>query len=382
MNELNNLYNEYERTRPFAPLFTATKYGFEWSEKDGCLFYPENYLSSSRSELLARINPDLPMRICIDGAEISAAAKELPNAILVLCGERDWAEKAICEIAPFTPGDMLSRCITHRQLGDFLPYGDRSTRWFDVMRKSALPAAPKTRQKVEKAYALFKEDLSRSLFLAILRRYLLSSDALIPSIQMSEQYFTPLYRHLANETFIDCGGFIGDTLAEYLKIKNNAPFKEYIVFEPDETNHKKLSDFVATLSPELQKKISVHKLGVSRENETFKFSGGEGSNSYIGDDGEIEVNCVAMDDFLSDKEPTFIKMDLQGHEAFALLGGKEIISRHKPVLAISVYHFVQDLWELPLLMKSFYTEYEFFLRAYRPEEEYICYAVPQERIKN
>lgn len=379
MNDIESLYTEYERTRPLSSLFTAAKYGFEWREKDGCLFYPDNYLSHSRSELLGRINLGIPTHVCSNAEDIASAAKELPNALLVLCGERDWAEKAICGIAPFTPGNMLSRCITHRQLGDFLPYGDRSTRWFDVIRRSALPAAPKTRQKVEKAYALFKEDLSRTLFLAILRRYLLSSDALIPSIQMSEQYFTPLYSHLSNETFIDCGGFIGDTLEEYLKIKNNDTFKEYIVFEPDETNHKKLCDFVATLSPELQKKISVHKLGVSRENETFKFSGGEGSNSYIGDDGEIEVNCVAMDEFLADKEPTFIKMDLQGHEAFALLGGKELISRHKPVLAISVYHFVQDLWELPLLMKSFYPEYEFFLRAYRPEEEYICYAVPSGR---
>lgn len=31
-------------------------------------------------------------------------------------------------IAPHIPEDLLARSITHRQLGDFLPYGDKRTR--------------------------------------------------------------------------------------------------------------------------------------------------------------------------------------------------------------------------------------------------------------
>lgn len=73
-------------------------------------------------------------------------------------------------------------------------------------------------------------------------------------------------------------------------------------------------------------------------------------------------------------------MDLQGHEAYALYGAKKIIETFHPVLAISVYHYVHDLWELPLMMKHFYSGYSFFLRAYKHEEEYICYAVPNDRI--
>lgn len=61
-----------------------------------------------------------------------------------------------------------------------------------------------------------------------------------------------------------------------------------------------------------------------------------------------------MDEILSDKKPTFIKMDLQGHEAYALFGAKKIIETFHPVLAISVYHYVHDLWELPLMMKRLF----------------------------
>lgn len=385
MDALENLYAQYEATRPISPLFTAAKYGFEWSLQDGCIFYPDNYLARSRRELLARIDPDIPAIICAespDGRELGDAAARLPRALLVLCGAREWAEAQIPVIAQHLPEELLARSIIHRQLGDFLPYGDKRTRWFDVIRKSALPAAPKVRPKVARAFGLFQENLSRATFLAILRRYLLSADALIPCREMAEQYFSPLYRHLPDEVFVDCGGFIGDTLEQYLKVKPGHEFAEYVIFEPDGENFSRLGQFVGSLPPEVRGRVRPHQLGVSREKESFKMVAGEGSNSYIGDDGDTEINCVAMDEFFAGegRKPTFIKMDLQGHEAFALLGAREIIARHAPVLAISVYHFVQDLWELPLLMQSLNPGYTFFLRAYRPEEEYICYAVPAGRL--
>lgn len=384
MQELENLYREYERTRSSAPLFAAAKYGFEWQAGNGCIFYPDNYLSRSRSELLKRVAPEVPSLVCAcDEQALAQAAATLPNALLILCGDRDWAEKELTRIAAFIPQALVDRAITHRQLGDFLPYGDRNTRWFDVFRKSELPAAAKVRPKVAKAYALFEDQLSRATFLAILRRYLLSSDALVPNREMAEQYFTPIYTHLPNEVFIDCGGFIGDTLEQYLKLKPARDFLKYIIFEPDKENYSQLQKFIGTLAPDVAARVQAHQLGVSREKTSFQLAGGQGSNSYIDKEGNQEICCVAMDEFLSGGwKPTFIKMDLQGHETFALLGARQIIAAHAPVLAISVYHFVQDLWELPLLMQHLNPDYKFFLRAYRPEEEYICYAVPVLRIKS
>lgn len=249
-----------------------------------------------------------------------------------------------------------------------------------MARKSALPAHARVRSKIKEAYTLFEDSLSKITFLSILKRYLFSSDAIIPYLEPSTQYFSDVYQHLNNEVFIDCGGFIGDTLEEYLKIKRDADFDKYIIFEPDGNNFEKCQKYVSSLPEKIKKNILLYPYAVGKENENLNFTGGEGSNSYIDPNGNEEIKCVVMDEILSDKYPTFIKMDLQGHEAYALFGAKNIISLYHPVLAISVYHYVHDLWELPLMMKHFYSGYIFFLRAYKHEEEYICYAVPQNRL--
>lgn len=389
MQNLNLLFTTFEKTRPAESLFTSAKYGFEWSMDDGVIFYPEGYLSRSRAELLHCVLPTIPLCICDDRQSdnslrwtenLENAVRKWPRALLVLSGDPEWVARTIPHLADRVPAEMLGRVITHRQLGDFLPYGAKKTRWWDVARKSALPANDKVKAKIAAAYALFDDSLSKATFLAILRRYLFSSDSIVPYMEPSSQYFADEYRHLEQEVFIDCGGYTGDTLEQYIKIKQDQPFKEYIMFEPDKNNYDLLVKYISSLPEDTRQKILAYPYAVGKENEILNFSGGEGANSYIGPDGQQEIKCVVMDEILSDKKPTFIKMDLQGHEAYALFGAKKIIETFHPVLAISVYHYVHDLWELPLMMKHFYSGYSFFLRAYKHEEEYICYAVPNDRI--
>ena len=389
MQSLNQLFTLFEKSRPAEPLFTCAKYGFEWSMDDGVIFYPEGYLSRSRAALLHCVLPAIPLCIC-DGQpgdnsprwaeNLENAVRKYPRALLVLSGDPEWVARTIPLLAARVPTHMLGRVITHRQLGDFLPYGTKKTRWWDVARKSALPAANKVKTKIAAAYGLFNDPLSKATFLAILRRYLFSSDAIVPYMEPSSQYFSNVYRHLEDEVFIDCGGYVGDTLEQYIKIKQGHSFKEYIIFEPDESNYDLLVKYISSLPETTRQKICSYPYAVGKEYEILNFSGGEGSDAYIDENGHQKITCVAMDEILSDKSPTFIKMDLQGHEAYALYGAKNIIKKFNPVLAISVYHDVHDLWELPLLMQHFYPEYSFFLRAYKHEEEYICYAVPSDRI--
>ncbi len=387
MYNLDQLFRLFEKTRPAESLFSISKYGFEWAMEDGVIFYPEGYMSKSRAELLHCILPDIPICICGDfksnnqkSEHLESAISKYPHALLVLSGDSEWVARTIPLLAKKIPTEMLGRVITHRQLGDFLPYGTKKTRYWDVARKSILPVGDKVKGKIAAAYSLFDDSLSQATFLAILRRYLFSSDSIVPYMDPSSQYFADEYIHLENEVFIDCGGYTGDTLEQYLKIKNESQFDEYIIFEPDKINFNILTNYVSSLPLYVNKKITVYPYAVGKENEILKFSGGEGSNSYISPDGQEEIKCVVMDEILFEKKPTFIKMDLQGHEAYALYGAKNIIEKFHPVLAISVYHYVHDLWELPLMMKHMYQGYSFFLRAYKHEEEYICYAIPDDRL--
>jgi hypothetical protein len=54
-----------------------------------------------------------------------------------------------------------------------------------------------------------------------------------------------------------------------------------------------------------------------------------------------------------------------------------------PVLAVSLYHKPEDLWDLPLLINALVPGYLLYLRRYSDERwETVCYAVPPERLRD
>ena len=69
-------------------------------------------------------------------------------------------------------------------------------------------------------------------------------------------------------------------------------------------------------------------------------------------------------------------MDIEGAEIEAINGARQIISKHKPDLAISVYHKIEHLWEIPLLLNTLDNNYKFYLRSHEHfNQETILYAV-------
>ena len=69
-------------------------------------------------------------------------------------------------------------------------------------------------------------------------------------------------------------------------------------------------------------------------------------------------------DELSLDKVDLIKMDIEGAEVRALLGGLETIARFRPNLAISIYHTPEQFVEIPLLLRQHLRNYEFFVRSY------------------
>ena len=86
-------------------------------------------------------------------------------------------------------------------------------------------------------------------------------------------------------------------------------------------------------------------------------------------------HITTLDQSLKDKKVTFIKMDVETYELKALQGAKEIITRQTPKLAISAYHYLSDLWEVPLAIKEMVPEYKIYLRHHSPVVwDTDCYA--------
>ena len=80
----------------------------------------------------------------------------------------------------------------------------------------------------------------------------------------------------------------------------------------------------------------------------------------------IEVDMVSLDKHLAAEnlpEADGMVMDIEGAEYEALIGAKSIISRSKPNLAICVYHAVNHIWDIPILLKKLNPEYKLFLKS-------------------
>ncbi|MGE3866573.1 MAG: FkbM family methyltransferase [Hyphomonadaceae bacterium] len=77
--------------------------------------------------------------------------------------------------------------------------------------------------------------------------------------------------------------------------------------------------------------------------------------------------------------PTYLKMDVEGGEIFILQGAMETIRRHRPRLAVAIYHEPHHFWEYPLYLMEQLKDYRFFLRQYGYSRfETLLYCVPKE----
>lgn len=91
------------------------------------------------------------------------------------------------------------------------------------------------------------------------------------------------------------------------------------------------------------------------------------------------TKTLSIDDLVNEqvlKKVDFIKMDIEGAELSALKGAAETIRKHKPKLAISVYHQPDDLITIPAYIQSLNPEYEFYLDYYTiVGDEIMLYAI-------
>ncbi|MCW8130861.1 MAG: FkbM family methyltransferase [Planctomycetota bacterium] len=237
------------------------------------------------------------------------------------------------------------------------------------------------REAVRAAADLWHDEASRGEYLAQVAWRLTGDFSLLPEPLACLDYEPPgVYRMLPEEVFVDCGAYIGDTL-DSLFVKQGRPFRAYHAMEPDPGTFAKLNASVAALAPEIRARVVTHDLAASSHWHEASFSADGSEAAALSAQGNVRVRCGPLDEALKDAAPTFIKMDIEGAEQDALKGAANLIRKHRPVLAICVYHKQSDLWEIPLLIRSISADYRFFLRPHLPEGmQSVCYAVPDGRL--
>jgi len=225
------------------------------------------------------------------------------------------------------------------------------------------------------------DERSRFVLNEILRFRVDDNLEIVENIYEDEQYFPADIVSLSdNEVFIDGGAYNGSDTVKFIDNVRNC-FNHIYVFEPQ----PKMVEHLRTILHEHIEKnrVSIIERAISDKEEDVFFSVHLYS-STINDLGQgverIKVKTQSLDDHFASAahKPTFIKFDIEYSEMAGLIGAEKTIDKYKPKLAISIYHNLEDLWEIPHYLMKKYPFFDFYIRHHQISTvETILYAIPK-----
>jgi FkbM family methyltransferase len=234
-------------------------------------------------------------------------------------------------------------------------------------------------RSVLQAEKLWSDEDSLHAYRANIRWRALGDASELPGRPAKNTYFPDDLFHLQKtDSFLDCGAFDGDTIRELLACTDSAIQAIHAV-EADTISFVRLQEFVDSLEVNIRNRISLQKGALGSQRGFVHFESNGTLISRASETGSL-VEVLAIDDIFADVPLTLIKMDIEGAEYEALIGGAKVIRRDRPILAICVYHTQSDIWRIPLLVHEIVPEHKLYLRAYEGDGfQTVMYAVPSER---
>jgi FkbM family methyltransferase len=183
---------------------------------------------------------------------------------------------------------------------------------------------------------------------------------------------------------LDVGGCWGDT-ALYFAHQTGEQGKVYsFEFIPDNISFFNVN---TSLNPNFKSTIKLIENPVSDNTGDiiyFKDNGPGSKIEFEPFDGQTGFSTtVSIDDFVRSnniERIDFIKMDIEGAEPVALKGAIETIKKHRPKLAIAIYHTMADFVNIPNWILDLNLDYEIFIGHYTIHaEETVCFAKPRSK---
>ena len=228
----------------------------------------------------------------------------------------------------------------------------------------------KNEQEYKKTYELLEDKKSKEIFTKVLNFKMTFDFNFMQgfSNNFEEQYFDKeLIPNIKNITFVDAGGYVGDTLAPI--IKHFPDFKKIYCIEPNNL-HINIAkrDFARYENIEFINCGLGNKIQVSNTQE-------KNQNNCEHDYQAEEINTL---DNLINEKVDFIKMDIEGAEQDAIQGAKQTILKYHPILAICIYHKAQDWYKIPKMVLDIKKEYKVYIRHYMEGIfETVMYFIPK-----
>jgi FkbM family methyltransferase len=179
----------------------------------------------------------------------------------------------------------------------------------------------------------------------------------------------------AGDVVLDLGACFGDTALAFAATVG--PMGGIHTFE---CLPRQLAILEANLmrNPSLAQRVWVCRFAVSDESGAVVRFIDAGAGGRISDEGVVPVTTISIDDYVEHEKlrrVDFIKMDIEGGEMLALRGAAKTIRRFYPKLAISLYHSLNDMVDIPALIADLGPEYRLYINHHTTHaDETVLYA--------
>lgn len=157
--------------------------------------------------------------------------------------------------------------------------------------------------------------------------------------------------YVKGKSIVDAGAYIGDSA---MVLADKFPCKNVLAFEPSDSTYHELCK---TINLNGYNNIVPIKKGLGSKKETLSFyhytdidsmndTFNKPSNSHNYVESKIEV--TTLDEYVKENniKVGLIKTDLEGYEKEFLKGAIQTIKEQRPILVISIYHSLDDFFDI------------------------------------
>jgi len=241
-----------------------------------------------------------------------------------------------------------------------------------VMSIDAFVVHQRGREEIERLESLFSDDKqSLNTFRAVLISMLDGTTEPLSSCADNRPFFDKFgFFNRDGEIFVDAGAYVGDSIERFLWSVNGV-FKHIYAFEPGSLQYQAMKKRVDRLITEWalsSEKISLVNKGVSDSSRSVHVTRGSHLIQTRIDQKECVPECddspdiistISLDEYFEGDAFTFLKVDIEGSEAAMLDGAVMSIRKWRPRIAVSVYHYPTDIFEIPQKCFSLNSDYRF-----------------------
>lgn len=221
------------------------------------------------------------------------------------------------------------------------------------------------RRELEEVCGLLADDESRKVLASRIRALVTGN---VGYLRLSEypQYFHPLVQPRPGDVVMDGG--VSEYVEEQARISAAVGQAGRVIgFEPNpegfQLARQRLAEYPACAN------YTLLPCGLWNRKEMVRFNTAGVGSHVSGDDGGIEAPMTTVDEVVREMglpRVDFVKLDVEGAEANALRGALASLVRFHPRMAVSAYHRLEDLFELPRMVRQILPDARLYLGHHHP----------------